>query len=139
MEHTTAMDVRIYYEDTDAGGFVYHANYIKYLERARTEYFRSRNFFIAQLASDGFVFPVVRLEIDFKAPAFHDDLLSVVTTPVRIGGSSVTLCQKIVRHNDGKLLVDGFVTLACIGPALKAKRIPLAIRRMLEAEMENAE
>ena len=94
---------------------------------------------IAQLASDGFVFPVVRLEIDFKAPAFHDDLLSVVTTPVRIGGSSVTLCQKIVRHNDGKLLVDGFVTLACIGPALKAKRIPLAIRRMLEAELENAE
>ncbi len=130
------MDVRIYYEDTDAGGVVYHANYIKYLERARTEYFRSRGFLVAELARNGFVFPVVRLEIDFKAPALHDDLLSVTTCPVRVGGSSVTLCQKIVRQDDGKLLAEGFVTLACTSPALKARRIPPEIRRMLEAELE---
>ncbi|HEY5523362.1 MAG TPA: YbgC/FadM family acyl-CoA thioesterase [Desulfuromonadaceae bacterium] len=128
------MDVRIYYEDTDAGGVVYHANYIKYMERARTEYFRSHGFFVAELARNGFVFPVVRLEIDFKAPALHDDFLSVTTCPVRVVGSSVTLCQKIVRQNDGKLLVEGLVTLACISPALKARRIPLEIRRMLETE-----
>jgi acyl-CoA thioester hydrolase len=131
------MDVRIYYEDTDAGGVVYHANYIKYLERARTEYFRSHGFYVAELARNGFVFPVVRLEIDFKAPALHDDLLFVTTYPVHVGGSSVTLSQKIVRQNDGKLLVEGLVTLACINPALKARRIPLEIRRMLEAEQEN--
>lgn len=132
------MDVRIYYEDTDAGGVVYHANYIKYMERARTEYFRSHGFFVADLATDGFVFPVVRLEIDFKAPALHDDLLSVMTAPVRVGGSSATLSQKIVRHSDGKLLVEGLVTLACISPALKARRIPPEIRRMLEAGLESA-
>lgn len=132
------MDVRIYYEDTDAGGVVYHANYIKYLERARTEYFRSHNFFVAELARNGFVFPVVRLEIDFKAPAFHDDLLSVTTCPVRVGGSSITLSQNIERHHDGKLLVKGLVTLACISPALKARRIPLEIRRMLEMEQERS-
>ena len=132
-----SMDVRIYYEDTDAGGVVYHANYIKYLERARTEYFRSHGFFVAELARNGFVFPVVRLEIDFKAPALHDDLLFVTTSPVRVGGSSITLSQKIVRQNDDKLLVEGLVTLACISPALKARRIPLEIRRMLEAEQEN--
>jgi len=130
------MDVRIYYEDTDAGGVVYHANYIKYFERARTEYFRAHGFLVAELASNGFVFPVVRLETDFKAPAFHDDLLFVTTSPTRVGGSSVTLCQKIVRQNDGKLLVEGFVTLACISPAFKARRIPLEIRTMLEAELE---
>lgn len=130
------MDVRIYYEDTDAGGVVYHANYIKYMERARTEYFRDHGFLVAELAADGFVFPVVKLEIDFKAPALHDDLLSVVTSPVRIGGSSVTLSQKIARQNDGKLLVEGVVTLACISPALKARRIPLEIRDMLETELE---
>src|ERR1035437_3731116 len=106
------MDVRIYYEDTDAGGVVYHANYIKYLERARTEYFRSHGFFVAELAKNGFVFPVVRLEIDFKAPAVHDDLLSVVTCPIRVGGSSILLSQKIVRHHDGRMLVEGLVTLA---------------------------
>lgn len=130
------MDVRIYYEDTDAGGVVYHANYIKYLERARTEYFRSHNFFVAELARNGFVFPVVRLEIDFKAPAFHDDLLSVTTCPVRVGGSSLTLSQNIERLHDSKLLVKGLVTLACISPVLKARRIPLEIRRMLEMEQE---
>lgn len=131
------MDVRIYYEDTDAGGVVYHANYIKYLERARTEFFRSHGFLVAELARNGFVFPVVRLEIDFKAPALHDDLLSVTTTPNRVGGSSFTLSQKIVRQNDGKLLAEGLVTLACINPAFKAQRIPVEIRRMLEAEQVN--
>lgn len=130
------MDVRIYYEDTDAGGVVYHANYIKYMERARTEYFRSHGFFVAELAKNGFVFPVIRLEIDFKAPALHDDLLFVSTSPMRVGGSSITLKQKIVRKNDNKLLVVGVVTLACISPALKARRIPLEIRRMLEVDVE---
>ncbi len=129
------MEVRIYYEDTDAGGVVYHANYIKYLERARTEFFRSHGFLVAELAGNGFVFPVVRLEIDFKAPALHDDLISVTTCPTRVSGSSVTLSQKITRLSDGKLLIDGVVTLACVNPALKAKRIPLEIRAMLEAEL----
>lgn len=133
------MDVRIYYEDTDAGGVVYHANYIKYLERARTEYFRNHGFLVAELAGNGFVFPVVKLVIDFKAPALHDDLLSVSTTPVRVGGSSITLCQKIVRLSDARLLVEGLVTLACISPAMKARRIPLEIRQMLEANLEKAE
>jgi acyl-CoA thioester hydrolase len=130
------MDVRIYYEDTDSGGVVYHANYVKYMERARTEYFRSHGFSVAELAGNGFVFPVVKLEIDFRSPALHDDLLSVSTCPVRSGGSSITLSQKIVRKNDNKLLVEGLVTLACIGPTLKARRIPLAIREMLGTELE---
>lgn len=133
------MDVRIYYEDTDAGGVVYHANYIKYFERARTEYFRSHGFLVAELAGNGFVFPVVRVEVDFKAPAFHDELLSVATSPTRIGGSSITFCQKITRQIDGKLLAEGLVTLACISPALKARRIPPEIRRMLEAELDKSE
>ncbi|OGU17592.1 MAG: acyl-CoA thioesterase [Geobacteraceae bacterium GWC2_53_11] len=132
------MDVRIYYEDTDAGGVVYHANYIKFMERARTEYFRSHGYFVAELAENGFIFPVVRLEIDFKCPALHDDLLSVSTTPTRVGGSSVTFCQKIVRQHDGKLLVEGLVTLACISSELKARRIPADIRAMLENELEKA-
>ncbi|MDD2364618.1 MAG: YbgC/FadM family acyl-CoA thioesterase [Desulfuromonadaceae bacterium] len=130
------MLVRIYYEDTDAGGVVYHSNYIKYFERSRTEYFRNRNFFVAELAGNGFVFPVVRLEIDFKAPAVHDDLLIVTTSPLRVGRSSITFSQKIERQNDNKVIVTGIVTLACITPGFKATRIPLEMRQMLEKEME---
>lgn len=128
------VDIRIYYEDTDAAGLVYHANFIKFLERARTEYFRRHGFLIAKLAEEGFIFPVVRMEIDFKSPAFLDDLLSVETTPARTGGSTLTLCQRIVRQSDQKLLVEGFVKLACINKAHKAIRVPLAIRRLLESE-----
>jgi acyl-CoA thioester hydrolase len=105
------------------------------MERARTEYFRSHDFFIAELAINGFVFPVIRLEIDFKAPAVHDDLLSVTTCPVSVSGSSIMLRQNIKRHIDGKLLVTGLVTLACINPSFKARRIPVEIRTMLEAEL----
>ena len=72
-----------------------------------------------------------------EAPALHDDLLSVTTCPTRVGGSSVTLNQKITRQSDGKLLADGVVTLACVSPSLKASRIPLEIRTMLEAELGN--
>lgn len=133
------MNVRIYYEDTDSGGVVYHANYIKYMERARTEYFRNHGISVAELDKNGYIFPVVRLEIDFKSPAIHDDLLRVVTSPVRVGGSSVTLCQKIVRHNDARLLAEGLVTLACISSVHKARRIPLEIRQLLESEMESAQ
>ena len=129
------MQVRIYYEDTDSGGVVYHANYLKFMERARTEYFRSHGFLVAELAENGFVFPVVHMELDFKASALHDDLLHVETVPVTVGGASVTLRQKIVRERDGRLLVEGTVVLACVTPRLKAQRIPLAIRQMLEREL----
>lgn len=129
------MEVRIYYEDTDAGGVVYHANYIKYLERARTEYFRDRGFLVAKLAECGFIFPVVRLEINFKAPAFHDDLMVVESAPTKITGASFTLCQRILRPSDGKLILEGLVTLVCTNPKLKAQRLPDDIRQLLESEM----
>jgi acyl-CoA thioester hydrolase len=128
------MDVRIYYEDTDAAGVVYHANYIKYLERARTEFFRNHGFLVSKLAEAGYIFPVVRLELDFKSPARHDDLLSVATTSLRTSSASFTLSQRIVRPKEGKLLLEGLVTLACVNSALKARRIPLEIRRLLESE-----
>lgn len=129
------MDLRIYYEDTDAAGLVYHANYLKYFERARTEYFRERGLLVAALASAGFVFPVVRMEIDFTAPARHDELLQVVTIPERVGGSSFRMQQRVIRKDDGCLLVNALVTLACIGPQLKARRIPPEIRQLLTADI----
>ena len=130
------MEVRIYYEDTDAAGVVYHANYLKYFERARTEYFRERGLLVAELAAAGHVFPVVRMEVDFMSPARHDDLLSIVTKPVQSSGASFSLRQQIFRTDDNRLLVNALVKLACIGPNLKARRIPTEVLQLVEVEAD---
>lgn len=129
------MLIRVYYEDTDAAGVVYHSNYLNFMERARTEYFRERGFLVAELADEGSVFPVVKMSIDFKAPARHDDLLELTTVPVRVGGSSFELKQCVLKHSDGTLLVEAIVTLACVNPVLKAKRIPAKVREILVVEV----
>lgn len=125
------MEVRIYYEDTDAGGVVYHANYLRYFERARTEFMRERGLSVLELHESGSIFPVVRVEMDFRAPARHDDLLRVETEVLDVGKSSFVLGQQVVRATDGKLLVDARVTLACVGPEMKAKRLPPELLQVL--------
>lgn len=130
------MKIRVYYEDTDAAGVVYHSNYLNYMERARTEFLREQGCSVAQLASEGAVFPVVRMAIDFKAPARHDELLQITTVPVRVGGSSFTLQQQVLRDADGQLLVQAEVTLACVTPALKARRVPAEVRELLAKRLQ---
>jgi|SRR5450631_4469428 len=126
------MEVRIYYEDTDAAGIVYHANYLKFFERARTEYFRERGLLVSELAAAGHVFPVIRMEVDFIFPARLDDLLSIVTSPAQSSGASFSLRQQIYRTCDDRLLVNALVKLACVGPDLKARRIPANVRQIVE-------
>ena len=118
------MELRVYYEDTDAGGVVYHARYLHFFERARTEFMRDQGVSVGELHNMGSVFPVVRLEIDYRAPAVLDDLLRVETQVLEVGKSSFTLGQQVIRALDGKLLVDGKMTLVCVGPGMKAKRLP---------------
>ena len=118
------MEIRIYYEDTDAGGVVYHANYLRYFERARTEYLRDRGVSVGVLAARGQIFPVLRLEMEYRSPARHDDLLRIETCVLQVGKTSFTLGQQAVRVLDGKLLVDGKVTLVCVDPHMKARRLP---------------
>ena len=130
------MEIRVYYEDTDAAGVVYHANYLNYMERARTEYLREQGLSVAAMAAAGAVFPVVRMSIDFKAPARHDDLLKVTTVPVRVGGSSFTLRQQVLRSRDNQLLVLAEVTLACVSPSLKARRLPSELRDLLASGVQ---
>jgi acyl-CoA thioester hydrolase len=130
------MEIRVYYEDTDAAGVVYHSNYLNYCERARTEFFRAKGFPVGVMAEEGSIFPVVRMEIDFKSGARHDELLRVSTQVTEVSGSTFMLRQQIKKVEDEKLLVDLIVRLACVTENMKAKRIPLVIREMLTAEME---
>jgi acyl-CoA thioester hydrolase len=131
------MEIRIYYEDTDAAGVVYHANYLRFFERARTEYFRERGLLVSELAAAGYMFPVVRMEVDLMSSARHDDLLSIVTKPVQSSGSSFSLRQQIYRTYDKKLLVNALIKLACVGAGHKARRIPAEVRRIVETEADN--
>ncbi|MEI8356153.1 MAG: YbgC/FadM family acyl-CoA thioesterase, partial [Deltaproteobacteria bacterium] len=91
------MQVRVYYEDTDAGGVVYHSNYLNYFERGRTEYLRERGLSVADMARRGYVFPVVHLEIDYRSPALHDDLLKIETEVLEIGKTSFVIGQQVIR------------------------------------------
>ena len=127
------MEMRIYYADTDAGGVVYHASYLNFFERGRTEYLRQRGLSVQELHEKGCIFPVVRLEVDYRAPAVLDDLVRVDTEVLEVGKSSFTLGQQVVRVVDGRLLVTGRVTLVCVGPGMKVKRLPPEILQVLAA------
>jgi acyl-CoA thioester hydrolase len=115
---------RVYWEDTDAGGIVYYANYLRYLERARTEWLRSFGFSQGTLAQDGgIVFAVVSLNIEYRRPARLDDELTISCAPRTEGSASVHFAQRVIRQDE--LLIEADVRVACLDArTLKPKRIP---------------
>ena len=115
--------IRVYYEDTDAAGIVYHAAYLEFAERARTEMLRCLGLdHTALRARFGLTFTVRRCAIDYRAPARLDDLLEVQTRVVRLGGASLDLEQRVLRAAQPLTLLD--VRLALLGPDLRAARLP---------------
>lgn len=125
------MEFRIYYEDTDAGGVVYHARYLGFFERGRTEFFRDRGLSVLQLHDEGCIFPVVRMEIDFRAPARLDDLVRVETQLVEAGKTSFVMEQRLLRMADNRLLVEAKVKLVCVDARMKPKRLPQQLRDLV--------
>lgn len=128
--------LRIYYEDTDAGGIVYYANYLRYFERARTEALRAWGADVAALVRQGFWFIVSETTMKLRAPARHDDMLVVATRLVELRRASFRLAHEIRR--DGTLLVTNSTLLACVDPSLRPTRIPpetLAALRRIESPL----
>ena len=122
--------VRVYWEDTDAGGVVYHASYLRFMERGRTELLRDRGIDQGALQRDsGLTFVVSDMNIKFRAPARLDDELTVETSAHELGGASLRLKQKVLRGLD--VLVDADVTCAVISRGGKPARIPSEIRMKL--------
>ncbi|MDH5536447.1 MAG: tol-pal system-associated acyl-CoA thioesterase [Betaproteobacteria bacterium] len=119
--------VRVYYEDTDAGGVVYYANYLKFLERARTEWLRALGFEQNELAERlNVVFVVRALAIDYHRPSLFNDRLQVTVELAKVGASQVVVAQRVLRAED--LLAAAEVKLACVSAAtLKPVRIPQPI------------
>ena len=107
--------IRVYWEDTDAGGVVYHANYVQFLERARSEWLRSLG--IAQLhlrEADDVIFAIRALQLDFHAPARLDDALVATVDAVSLGRASLTFRQSLLRPADERVLVHAEVRAACL-------------------------
>lgn len=123
-------DLRIYYEDTDLAGIVYYANYLKFIERARTEYVRSVGIDQAALkAAKGIVFAVRRVEADYLSPARFDDELRVETSVQKVTAARIILRQSVVRGET--VLFDAIVTLVALTDSGKPTRLPADIRRIL--------
>ena len=127
--------VRVYFEDTDAGGVVYYANYLKFMERARTEWLRARGFEQDQLrAESGILFVVRAVQLELRRPARFNDALSVTCRPVALGRASLEMTQQVLR--DGAELAAGSVRLACIDAGrFVPVAIPPAVRAAVESDL----
>lgn len=130
------MQVRVYYEDTDFSTVVYHANYLRFMERGRTNYLRLLGadhralFEETQSEAPGFAFVVRSMTIDYMKPAFMDDVLEIITTPIEVRGASITLLQQCRRGDD--LIVEARVRVAFVSGG-KAQRIPKPLRSAMES------
>jgi len=119
---------RVYYEDTDLAGIVYYANYLRFIERARTEWVRDMGVDQRRMkAKDGTVFAVRRIEADYLSPAQFDDELVVETSVQSVTGVRLVVLQEVRR--DGQLLFSAVVTLVALGAAGQPVRLPAIFRR----------
>jgi acyl-CoA thioester hydrolase len=131
------MAVRVYYEDTDFSGIVYHANYLRFMERGRTNFLRllgadQRALFAeAETEAPGFAFVVRSMTLDFRAPARMNDVLTVTTAPAEVKGASITVHQTVARGAD--VLVEAQVRVAFVSGG-RARPIPKALRLAMRTE-----
>ena len=128
------MDIKIYYEDTDCGGVVYYANYLKYFERARTEYLEERNLSVAKFMKEGTVFVVVHAEVDYRSPARYGETLVIDTVVSDLSGVSLTFAHAVKEKGSGRLIVEGLARLAATDGDGKIKRLDKAMIAALQSD-----
>jgi len=130
------MDVKIYYEDTDCGGVVYYANYLKYFERARTQYLESRGVSLTGLMKEGTIFVVVHAEVDYRSPARYGETLAIETVISDRSSASFTVSHVVKEKVSGRVVVEGSARLAATDGNGKVKRLDKAIVAALESGSE---
>lgn len=122
--------VRVYYEDTDAGGIVYYANYLKFCERGRTEFLRDRGLSNSAIRDEhGLIFVVRDVHCNYLKPALLDDVLTIITTIEKTGRSSLVMKQRAER--DSLAIFDAIITLVCVDLGGRPKPIPDDVRHRL--------
>lgn len=130
---TQQWPVRVYYEDTDHGGVVYYANYLKFMERARSEFLRTVGLELDEIERDyGMMFAVRQANISYHAPARFNEMLDIRSRLIEMRGARIAFKQQIYRHSDQTLLTDGEIHLACINRDGNVCRIPASIINTLQ-------
>ena len=127
------MKTKVYYADTDAGGVVYYANYLRWLEMARCDLVEGLGMSVAEYAEQGFIFAVARVEIDYRVSAVLGDIVEIETSVERVRHVRFTLRQRVVRSADGEELVSAKVLLACVNPQGKVIALPDELAAALRA------
>lgn len=122
MNHT--MEIKIYYEDTDCGGVVYYANYLRYMERARTEYMAACGAPVKDLMDQGYLFVIGRVEIDYRTSARYGDVLIIETWISEITAASFLVEHLIKEKGTGRLIAECRARAVCISSSGKPTRIP---------------
>jgi acyl-CoA thioester hydrolase len=117
------LKLRIYYEDTDCGNVVYYANYLKYCERARTEFLESRGLSMKQLIDDNIFFVVAEASLKYFSPGRYGDILAIETIVDRVGPASISFKHEIRRDATGQRLVQATVKLGCVNQEMKPLRL----------------
>ena len=133
-----SLPIRVYIEDTDAGGIVYHVNYLKYLERARTELMRTFGLERAAVADAGWNFVVSDVSLSYREPARLDDQLHATAVISAVGGATINFHQKVRRA--GAVLVSGDIQIACVDRGTgRPTRLDAALRKQVEATIAATE
>lgn len=128
------MEIKIYYEDTDCGGVVYYANYLKYFERARTQYLEERGLSVAELIQQGRVFVVVHAELEYRAPAHYGETLEIETIIPEMSPASITFSHVVRERESRRVVVEGSARLAVTDGNGKVKRLDKATVATLQSE-----
>lgn len=122
------LPIRIYYEDTDSGGVVYHSNYLKFMERARSEWLRALGYSYEQAQQDGIAFAVRAAQLEFVKPARHDDLLEVASQVIKCGHASLVFEQIIHLANDPTVVFcTGQIRIACLNADFRPCPLPTSL------------
>lgn len=126
------MEIRIYYEDTDCGGVVYYANYLKYFERARTHYLEERGLSVAGLRDAGTQFVVVHAEVDYRSPGRYGETLVIETTMPEVSQASLAFAHVLREKESRRVVVEGAAKLVAVDDQLKIKRLDKTILAALQ-------
>lgn len=118
------IEVNIYYEDTDCGGVVYYANYLRYFERARTEFIKSKGISLAGWQKQGIIFTVSDVKVKYLSPAYYGETLLISTEVHEKKGASLTFYHSVTNKKDSKTIVTGTVKLVCINSNGRPTRFP---------------
>lgn len=129
---------RVIYGDTDSGGVVYYANYLRYFEEARTEFMRDRALSYREIEEQGFILPVVECQVRYKASARYDDLLLVETSLSEVKSRTCRFTYRVIRENDGRMLAQGYTTHAVVDGKGRLTKFPEGLLDALRKQSADA-